>query len=59
MVNLALDNYPDVLRINDIKEILRIGRNRAYEVITEMPHYKLGRIYYVTKADLISYINNK
>lgn len=59
MININLDNYPDVLRINDIKDILRIGRNRAYKIIAEIPHYKFGKIYYVTKVDLISYINNK
>lgn len=58
-VNLFKD-YPDILTVNDVKSMLRIGKNKAYHLITtEIPHYQLGKIYYVTKEDLICYIKNK
>lgn len=57
---LTLDNYPDILTVSDVKDILRVGKNRVYSLInTEIPHYKLGKIYYITKNDLINYINSK
>jgi hypothetical protein len=30
-----LDEYPDVLEPNDIKEILRIGRKQTYELFKQ------------------------
>ena len=59
MSRLTLDNYPEILTVSDIKTSLRIGKNKAYNLMSEIRHYQLGRIYYVTKTDLIDYINNK
>lgn len=55
-----LEKYPDILTVSDVKDILRIGRNKAYCLIRdEIPHFKLGKIYCITKNELINYINNK
>lgn len=58
MINL--DDYPEILTVADVKNILRVGRNKAYNLInTEIPHFKLGKVYCITKNELINYINSK
>lgn len=60
MSRLILSEYPEVLTVDDVKTILRIGRNKAYNLVkTEIPHFQLGKIYCIAKSDLINYINNK
>lgn len=45
--------YNDVVTINELTKMLRIGRNKAYELVNSqaIPDYKLddGRIHYITK----------
>lgn len=54
-----LSEYPDVLEVNHIQQILRIGRRQAYEFIRTPPFkvIKEGRRTYVAKEVLIMWIN--
>ena len=38
----SLDQYPDVLNVDDIREILGVGRRQAYELVSsgQVPHCK-------------------
>lgn len=40
-----LENYPDVLKVEDIAEILRVGRNTSYNLINSqaIKSIKIGR----------------
>jgi len=60
--NLRLDNilvgYPDVLGIEDLMQILKIGKNLAYRLVQEktIPAKKVGRDWIIAKSQLIKYI---
>ena len=32
----SLDQYPDVLNVDDIREILGVGRRQAYELVSSV-----------------------
>ena len=38
----SLDQYPDVLNVDDTREILGVGRRQAYELVSsgQVPHCK-------------------
>jgi len=56
-----LDNYPDVLNVNETIEILGISRNMLYDLIHSgiLPAFRLGRkIWRINKFELILYLKN-
>lgn len=55
-----LDNYPDVLTVDEVREILGMGRNAAYDAIKsgQIPSFKAGpKLIRVSKERLREYIN--
>ena len=56
-----LEKYSDVLTINDIMEILKIGRNSAYKLINsgEIKSLRVGRKIRISKVFLLDYLNGK
>lgn len=57
-----LNNYPDVLTINDTMEILGVSRNLLYDLIHNgmIPAYRLGeKVWRINKIDLIMFLNKK
>lgn len=60
MNRLMLCEYPEILTVDDIKKILRVGRNKAYSLVkNEIPFFKLGKIYCISKKDFLEYIDKK
>lgn len=57
--NKSLSSYPDVLSIQDIMEILKIGRTLAYRLVNDktITAKKLGRDWIVSKSNLIEFIS--
>ncbi len=56
-----LENYPDVLTINEVLEILGISRNMLYDLIHSgyIPAYRLGKkIWRINKTELCLYLEN-
>ena len=53
-----LQEWPDILTVKDIKKILHIGTNKAYELAKQLPHMPIGSQIRINKADLIEYLNN-
>lgn len=53
-----LEQYDDVLNIEDLCNILRIGRNRAYELLTNgtIASFRLGRNWKIPKIALETYL---
>ena len=54
-----LKNYPDVLKIKDMCEVLGgISTKTGYKLLREnkIEHLKVGRAYKVPKAHLLSYL---
>lgn len=56
-----LEEYPDVLTINETIEILGVSRNLLYDLIHSgtLPAIRLGKkIWRINKPDLIAYLKN-
>ncbi len=53
-----LEQYGDVLSIEELCDILRIGRNRAYELLTNgtIASFRLGRNWKIPKMALENYL---
>lgn len=49
---MKLDDYPDVLTIDDVRAIFQIGRDLAYSAIRsgQIPSFKMGRNIRVYKS---------
>ncbi len=55
-----LDDYLDVLTIDDVAAILRISRRSVMHLIEnqELEYRKIGRIYRISKAALSKYLES-
>lgn len=53
-----LEEYGDILTPEDIRDILGIGWNKTYSLLTEgiIRNFKIGRKRKITKQSLIDYI---
>ncbi len=57
--NLNLfSNYNDVLKVEDLQKILGIGRNLAYQLLTDKKIIgkKVGHSWIIAKSNLIKFI---
>ena len=57
--NLNLfSNYNDVLKVEDLQKILGIGRNLAYQLLTDKKIIgkKVGNSWIIAKSNLIKFI---
>lgn len=54
-----LENYPDVLNIKEVCEILRISKKTAYHLIKEgeISYRQVGRTYKIAKQEIIKYLS--
>ncbi len=54
-----LEDYSDVLNIDDLCEILHISRKSAYRFLKqgEIPYKRIGRVYRIRKSVLIDFFN--
>lgn len=58
MESNMLNEYPDVLTIDHVMEIMHIGKNTAYRLLQSgaIKTIRIGRRYIIPKKSLISYI---
>lgn len=56
-----LDQYNDVLTIEEVCGILMIGRNRAYEILKNgaLKGFQMGRIWKIPKIAVIEYLREQ
>ena len=54
-----LEQYDAVLTISDLREILNIGRNTAYNLLNngDIQAFRIGRTWKIPKDSLIYYLN--
>lgn len=54
-----LIDYPDVLSVEDLQNILRIGRSAAYSLLREnkIKTLKIGNRYIIPKKSVIEFLN--
>ncbi len=53
-----LNQYPDVLTVKEIQEILRIDKTTAYQLLHDgtIPCRRIGRVFRISKKALIDYL---
>lgn len=58
---LNTNNIPDVLTINDLQDVLKIGRSTAYTIVKsgELKTIRIGRLIRIRREDLIDYLSGK
>ena len=56
--NSMFAEYPDVLSIEQLQEMLHIGRNTAYDLLRDstIKTIKIGKKYIIPKASVINFI---
>lgn len=54
-----LANYPDVLSVKELRQILRIGKLGAYKLLGSgiIHSFKIGNVYKIPKDSVIAYMN--
>ena len=55
---MKMKDYPDVMNVAQLTEVLNIGRNSAYALLTsgEIAHRKIGRKYLIPKRCVLDYL---
>lgn len=55
---MLLGQYPDVLTVEELCEVLNIGANAAYSLLNkkEIPAFRIGRRWKVPKEAVVQYI---
>ena len=58
---LNTNNIPDVLTINDLQDVLKIGRSTAYTIVKsgELKTMRIGKLIRIRREDLIDYLSEK
>ena len=53
------EQYPDILTVEEVCEVLRMGYNAVYDLLNEgkLKAYKNGRVWRITKQALIQYVS--
>lgn len=58
-LDIIFTEYPDILSVEEMQEMLGVCRNVAYKLLQtgEIKAFKIGRIYKIPKKNVIEYIN--
>ena len=61
MIYYNFDSMPLVMEVRDIADTLRIGRNRAYQLVNsgQIKAVKVGNLYRVSRDSFIQFINGE
>lgn len=53
------NDYSDMVSIEELCEMLRIGRNKAYELLRtkQIKAFRCGRVWKIPKQSVIDYVN--
>jgi len=58
ITNQRLDSFPDILTVMELKEMLGIGREQAYDLVKakDFPVRRIGRRIIIYKPNLIKWL---
>lgn len=61
MENNESNKGKEILKVEDLMEILRIGRNTAYNLMRseDFPSKKIGRLWVVSRESFKDWLNNQ
>jgi hypothetical protein len=53
-----LEKYPDILSVEDLRVILKVGKNKIYKLLQDriIKSRKIGKVYKIPKKYLIEFI---
>ena len=56
---MTLDQYTDILTVEELCEVLGIGANAAYQMLNDgsIPAFRIGRRWKIPKESVKEYIN--
>ena len=62
-VNICTDmfkEYPDVVSIDEVQQMLRIGKNAVYTLLKEqkIKNVRIGKKYIIPKKSVINFLNS-
>lgn len=57
----SLADYPDVMDINDLMQMLNIGKNLAYRIVSDgtIKAKKVGRQYIIAKSVVMNFLEDR
>lgn len=50
------EEYPELVTVNEMIKMLRIGRNKAYEIVNSGEVQSFGKPHKIIKASVIEYV---
>lgn len=55
------ESYPDVVRPQQLQDMLQMGRTKIYELIrtNQIPNKRIGGNYFIRKDAVINYLQEK
>jgi excisionase family DNA binding protein len=56
-----LHEYPDILTVGQLQQVLKIGRNTAYKLLNDnvIKSKRIGKIHKIPKSNVIEYLNKE
>ena len=56
-----LRDYPDILTFQEVKSVLKIGRNKCYKLLQDgiIGSIKIGSTYHIPKANIIKFLESQ
>lgn len=59
-MNNTFKDYPDVVSIEELQEMLHIGRNAAYDIVKDgkIKTIRVGKRYIIPKASVINFLES-
>jgi len=58
LITDMFEDYPDCITTLQLQQMLSIGRNKAYELLTtgQIKHKRIGKTYIIPKVYVIEYL---
>lgn len=52
------ENYPDIVNVEDLMEMLQIGKSSAYSLLqsSRIKHVRVGKRYIIPKKSVVSFL---
>lgn len=57
---MLFERYPDIVSVNDIMKMLKIGKSSAYTLLknNEIRHVRVGKKYIIPKDAVVGFVEN-
>lgn len=61
IIQMMFKEYADIVRIKDVQDMLKIGKNKVYELLKsgEIKSIRIGNKYIIPKKSVIDFVVNR